>query len=489
MKRFSCFLFVCALTLCLACVYAGAETVLWSDGDGEMYNSLGEHFLFEIREDHAVLTGYWAEQGRDQPETVNVPAYLGGVPLTAVGWCAFDNWDPMDLPDGQWQPYDGEKVEKIVIPEGVTALEDGSFCEAHGVKSVSLPSTLTEIAVGMTFEHLEAEIEFPKGNPVFRAENGFLIDSRTESLLYCAPSAWELPLPRVRRIEANALENYSDWQETLEFPDSVEFIGGFSAYDCVGLKEIIVPGSVKEIADYGLFCNSAERIVLNEGLEKIGARAFAETEAEIIVIPSTVTWVGYDESLDEEYLDGEPVPMIFLNPDCVLETAEEYETRHLREETENDAVVQSDETGLRLAELIDDGSGRLFVRVTMMESGQMFLSCWYPAGAALDTAHGGDSILLKMEDGEAAGLSLTFDFDGKTWHLTGAAKEGDWKADVFGGRYIFNDFASPGPALEWTAEGDGLLTEVFFRQILKLGEEYDRQKPDRPVCRQEDQMP
>ena len=37
--------------------------------------------------------------------------------------------------------------------------------------------------------------------------------------------------------------------------------------------------------------------------------------------------------------------------------------------------------------------------------------------------------------------------------------------------------------------GDGLLTEVFFRQILKLGEEYDRQKPDRPVCRQEDQMP
>ena len=43
--------------------------------------------------------------------------------------------------------------------------------------------------------------------------------------------------------------------------------------------------------------------------------------------------------------------------------------------------------------------------------------------------------------------------------------------------------------MEWTAEGDGLLTEVFFRQILKLGEEYDRQKPDRPVCRQEDQMP
>lgn len=100
MKRFSYFLFVCGLTLCLACMFAGAETVLWSDGDGEMYNSLGEHFLFEIREDRAVLTSYWAEHGRDQPETVNVPASMGGVPLTAVGWCAFDNWDPLDLPDG-----------------------------------------------------------------------------------------------------------------------------------------------------------------------------------------------------------------------------------------------------------------------------------------------------------------------------------------------------------------------------------------------------
>ncbi len=481
MKRMTCFLIVFALTLCFSFLCLGEETVSWFDGQGETYNSLGEHFLFQAQGDHAVLTGYWMEQEREQPGTVNVPAMVGGLPLTAVGWCAFDNWDPMDLPDGQWQPYDGDKVEKIVIPEGVTALEDGAFCEAHGVKSVSLPSTLTDIAVGMTFEHLDAEIEFPNGNQVFRAENGFLIDSRTEGLLYCAPSARELPLPRVRRIEANALENYSDWQETLEFPDSVEYIGGYNAYDCVGLKAIIVPGSVKEIADYGLFCCSAERIILNEGLEKIGAHALSETEAEQIVIPSTVTWVGYHEALDEAYLEeGEPLGMIFLNPDCIVETAEEYNSRYLWEATQDDAVIQRDETDLRLAELIDDGSGRLFVRVTMKESGRLFLSCGYPAGTILDTAHGGDSILLRIEDGEAAGLSLTFDFDGKTWHLTGTAKEGDWRADVSGGQYVFNDFASPDPAREWTAEGDGLLTEVFFRQIMKLGEEYDRQKANRP---------
>ena len=481
MKRMTCFLIVFALTLCFSFLCLGEETVSWFDGQGETYNSLGEHFLFQAQGDHAVLTGYWMEQEREQPGTVNVPAMVGGLPLTAVGWCAFDNWDPMDLPNGQWMPYEGEMVEKIVIPEGVTALENGAFCEAHGVKIVSLPSTLTDIDVGMTFEHVDAEIEFPNGNPVFRAENGFLIDSRTEGLLYCAPSARELPLPRVRRIEANALENYSDWQETLEFPDSVEYIGGYNAYDCVGLKAIIVPGSVKEIADYGLFCCSAERIILNEGLEKIGAHALSETEAEQIVIPSTVTWVGYHEALDEAYLEeGEPLGMIFLNPDCIVETAEEYNSRYLWEATQDDAVIQRDETDLRLAELIDDGSGRLFVRVTMKETGRLFLSVGVPPQSRLDLSNGGEKILLNVADGEAADLFLTFEYDGKDWRLTKAANGQSWTADVSGGRYVFHDGTSPDPAWEWTAKGEDLLAEVYFKDILKLEQEYDAHYPDRP---------
>ena len=72
---------------------AEGDEVLWFAGDGEVYNSLGEHFCYLGEDDHAVLDFYWVEDGRDQPAAVYVPAEVNGIPLTAIGWCAFDNWD------------------------------------------------------------------------------------------------------------------------------------------------------------------------------------------------------------------------------------------------------------------------------------------------------------------------------------------------------------------------------------------------------------
>ena len=475
------------VVLFLLSLPASAETepVSWLDGDGETYNSLGEHFRYEIRDGEAVLTCYWMEESREQPPVIEVPAEMGGAPLTVIGWCAFDNFDPLDLPGGERMPYDGEKVERIVIPEGVTALEDGAFCEAEDVRAISLPSTLREIGIGVTFEHVTAEIDFPNGNPVYRTENGFLIDSRTEALLYCALSAEEEPLPPVRRIETSALDNYVACQGILEFPDTVEYIGSYNAYDSVDLKTIIIPGSVKEIADYGLFCNSAEKIILNEGLEKIGAYAFTETDAGTVIVPSTVTWIGCGA------FDWEGLEPVLLNPDCVWETEEEYESRSWRKETAEYRVVERHETDLRLLELIDDGEGFWYLRVTMRETGRVFLSSWVPPYTRLDTVRCGDELLAAIpvelpedasqEDADLApDLFLTFAYDGQTWRLTHAAGW-DWFMEVKEGRFVFNDGFEPDPAWEWTAEGEDLLTEFWFKTLLRTEEEYDRQKPDRPA--------
>ena len=120
-----------------------------------------------------------------------MPAVLGGNTLTAIGWCAFDNWDADDYPDGRHQAYDGRQVECIVIPEGVTTLENGAFCEAEHVGAIRLPSTLTEIHTGLCFEHVYADISFPNGNDTFRVENGFLIDGSQNALIYCNPGSWD----------------------------------------------------------------------------------------------------------------------------------------------------------------------------------------------------------------------------------------------------------------------------------------------------------
>ena len=308
-------LILCMLTP--ACV-AEDSTIGWHTSGNEIWNDAGEHFAYEIEADHAILTNYWLEDGMPQPAIVRVPEGIGDLRLTAIEDNAF-NAEGMD--------YDDEKVECIVIPEGVTELREDSFLCAYGVQKIELPSSLEEISSDDPFGYVSAEISFPNGNPYYREEDGFIIDIRTCTLVYCNPSASEKPLPRVKRIEKNALENYSFCQTILEFPDTVEFIGTFNAYDCVDLETIIVPGSVVELADSALSVNTATEIILNEGLRRIGAYAFDDTYISSITIPSTVEWIGLDAF-------SPSVKAVLLNPDCHMETEDEYILRINNEENE-----------------------------------------------------------------------------------------------------------------------------------------------------------
>ena len=339
MKRL---MLVWVMMLCILPVVGMAEeeNVVWYSSSDEVYNSLGEHFCYEVEDDHAILTRYWVEKGKLQPAVVMVPSEINGVPLTAIARCTFDNFDGFIIPSGERMTFDGKQVECIVIPEGVTELRGGAFICAHDVKQIELPSTLTVIEKGdtYTFHHVHAEISFPNGSSCYRVEDGFLIDTRTDALIYCSPSTCQLPLPRVRRIEDSALEYYSQFQTILEFPDSVEYIGSMNAYDCVDLETIIVPGSVVELADYALKTNTASKIILNEGLRRIGALAFAETEITEITIPSTVEWIGA-LAFEGTHMDLEDnLPEL----NCYQETEEEYVMRCYGEDSDWDWYDEED---------------------------------------------------------------------------------------------------------------------------------------------------
>ena len=275
--------------------------------DHQWSNDAGEHFQYEVTNGYAILTGYIVDG--ETPEEILIPDTIDGLPLREIGSGALNNWT---------FAYDGEAVLHIVIPEGVTALRDGAFLCCHDVPCIQLPSTLEIIETGGTFSHVCAELVFPNGNPSFTMENGFL-DQRTCALLYCAPSASEHELPAVHRIEDSALDNYRRSATQLIFPDGVEYIGSYNAYDRTQLERIVVPGSVLELGEQALCINSATEIVLHEGLRRIGSEALAHTNIQSITVPSTVEWIAYDAfgSLDAE-------DVILLNPNCVWEGGEEY---------------------------------------------------------------------------------------------------------------------------------------------------------------------
>ena len=138
-------------------------------------------FFYQIADGEAVLTGCdWDAMQADSlymfaepPVSLEIPATLGGYPVTAIGGWLFSSLDvcPVDAPF------------EVVFPEGLRALDADTFAECFYAVKVTLPATLEVIPEGC-FNQIEAEIDFPNGNPRYSCENGFLIDNTTQTLLH-----------------------------------------------------------------------------------------------------------------------------------------------------------------------------------------------------------------------------------------------------------------------------------------------------------------
>ena len=82
-------------------------------------------FTYDAYQTYAVLTGYTGESTH-----VTVPVKIDGLPVRRIGSLCF---------------YSGTKVESVVLPEGVTALDENAFYYCDALTSVTIPETVTSI--------------------------------------------------------------------------------------------------------------------------------------------------------------------------------------------------------------------------------------------------------------------------------------------------------------------------------------------------------
>lgn len=299
-------------------------------------------FFYQIADGEAILTGCdWDAMQADSlymfadpPVSLEIPATLGGYPVTAIGGWLFSSLDvcPVDAPF------------EVVFPEGLRALDADTFAECFYAVKVTLPATLEIIPEGC-FDQISAEIEFPNGNPRYSCENGFLINNTTQTLLYTAPSSHGNPLPAVRRLGDCSLMNwlwYDDDDPVL--PDTLESVGSYIFYDCgvtrvtfpdgitelspytfycTDLQEVHLPASLREIPDYCFWNCQLIALTIPDGVTRIGAHAVDWFTGEIIgavTLPASVEFVGYRAFPDE-------CDVTALNPQVHFETAAEYAER------------------------------------------------------------------------------------------------------------------------------------------------------------------
>lgn len=152
--------------------------------------------------------------------------------LTA--WCKikFKTWASNPLYYSNRLLLNGNKIENLVIPNGVTAIGDFAFEQCHDLTSVSLPEGITKIGfcAFATCIHL-VSVNIPQS---------------------------------VTSIGEGAFE-YCYKLSSITLPPKVESIGNGAFSDCNGLTSITIPSSVRKIEKWAFNCGNLNSIIVESG--------------------------------------------------------------------------------------------------------------------------------------------------------------------------------------------------------------------------------
>ena len=156
-----------------------------------------------------------------------------------------------------------------VIPDTVTEIGKYAFMNSNEMSAVKLPKNLVKIG-RLAFQNCDSleSIVIPKsletadvGKPDNSPDYGVFSDCSN--------------------------------LKTASFEDGIVMIPEYLFSRCDGLESVTIPGSVRRIDDYAFYmCENLKTVRFDEGLEKIGFRAFSRTSLEKIKLPDTVEDIG-----------------------------------------------------------------------------------------------------------------------------------------------------------------------------------------------------
>ena len=184
------------------------------------------------------------------------------------------------------------------IPEGVETIGPNAF-EHKGVKSVSFPSTLQTIG-NYAFNYnteLGGDLVIPD-HVTTLGEGAFCQTAITSVVVGSDVKDFTLTFAECNQLKKAVLKNVESFDmafeldpalSDIELPETLKTIGYVSFHNCTSLISINLPSSLKKIDMMAFWKSGLTSITLPEGLEEIGEDAFTGTRLTSVVVPASCT--------------------------------------------------------------------------------------------------------------------------------------------------------------------------------------------------------
>ena len=223
--------------------------------------------------------------------------------LTISGSGAMYDYEENNKP---WEEYENV-ISEVVIEEGVTSIGFYAFRDCSALKSVTIPTSVTEIATA-AFENTGLlDVVIPGSVTSIASwlfagcENlaSVTIPNSVTSIGECAfkdcTSLANITIPNgVTRIEGWTFESCTSLT-SVEIPNSVTSIGAGAFQYSSGLESVTIPSSVTSIEGWAFqYCSALTSVTIPSSVTSIGECAFREcTGLTDMVVPKSVTTIGH----------------------------------------------------------------------------------------------------------------------------------------------------------------------------------------------------
>ena len=204
---------------------------------------------YSVQNGEVTVTGFTA----DLPEVLEIPAEIGGMPVTRIGAYAFHD----------------AAIKAVTIPEGVRVIENNAFCFCKSLETVSLPDSIEKIG-----SHAFSMTKWLNRHP-YSDDGKFIIEKNILLLADECACKGEVIIPEGIRYIAGGAFFSCDAMTSAVIPDGVTGFGDGAFDGCFHLTSVSIPASVTEIGKYAFSgCRLLKAVSLPAALCSIGDAAF-----------------------------------------------------------------------------------------------------------------------------------------------------------------------------------------------------------------------